>query len=153
MDFGRLVKWVLIAAIAFFAWKYILPEIRGAAGSSRGSHASRSSDNSCVAAAGRASSAWGSGIGRFVNPPYDTDAWSSFRGDVESKISAAEGSCNGSGASDEKVRGAMRDLRSLVSDLDTSIRSGSAPPSDVVQRQNAIDQAIDDAADLVRSGK
>ncbi|HEY2325839.1 MAG TPA: hypothetical protein VGJ82_23485 [Thermoanaerobaculia bacterium] len=47
----------------------------------------------------------------------------------------------------------MGDLRSLLSDLDSAIRNGSAPPSDVVQRQDAIDKQIDEAAELTRNGK
>ena len=47
----------------------------------------------------------------------------------------------------------MRDLRSLLSDLDSAIRNGSAPPSDLVQRQEAIDKQIDEAAELTRAGK
>ena len=47
----------------------------------------------------------------------------------------------------------MRDLRSLSSDLDSAIRGGTPPPSDLVQRQEAIDKQIDEAADLTRAGK
>jgi hypothetical protein len=36
----------------------------------------------------------------------------------------------------------MSDLRTLVSECDTAIRNGSPPPSDMVQRQEAIDNAI-----------
>jgi hypothetical protein len=47
----------------------------------------------------------------------------------------------------------MRDLRSLLSDLDSSIRNGSPPPSDLAQRQEAVDKQIDEAAELTRAGK
>ena len=47
----------------------------------------------------------------------------------------------------------MRDLRALVSDLDTAVRNGSPPPSDAVQRQESIDRQIDEATELVRAGK
>jgi len=47
----------------------------------------------------------------------------------------------------------MSDLRSLVSEMDSSLRSGSPPPSDLVQRQEAIDTKIEAAAALARSGK
>ena len=47
----------------------------------------------------------------------------------------------------------MSDLRGLVSDFDTAIRSGSSPGQDAVQRQEQIDRQIDDARELVRAGK
>jgi hypothetical protein len=47
----------------------------------------------------------------------------------------------------------MHELRSLISDMDTSIRNGSPPPSDAVQRQESIDRQIEAAAELVRGGK
>jgi hypothetical protein len=51
------------------------------------------------------------------------------------------------------ARDAMRDLQSLVTNLDNSITSGSAPPDDAVQRQEAIDTKIETAAELARGGK
>jgi len=151
MDANRLIKLVVIVVIVFAAWKYGIPwakkQMNGHAGSAA------SADNSCVAAAQRASEAWGSGLHRFVNPPYDLAAWSSFHDDVEGKISAAESECSGQAQSSAAVRTAMSDLRNLVRDLDTAIRNGSPPPDDAVQRQEAIDTKIEAAAELVRSGK
>ena len=46
----------------------------------------------------------------------------------------------------------MRDLRSLVSALDSTIRNGS-DASDLVQRQEAIDNQINEAGELARAGK
>ncbi len=147
----RLLKWIILLALIFLAWKYGLPLLQRQ-GRSTTTSASGAS-NSCVGAASAASDAWGRGIGRFVNPPYDTNAWAAFRSDVESRITSAESACSDSSESSTKVQSAMRDLRGLVSDLDAAIRSGNAPPSDIVQRQEAIDRQIDEAQELVRSGK
>jgi hypothetical protein len=51
-----------------------------------------------------------------------------------------------------KARDALHNLRALVADVDTAVRGG-APPSDVVQRQSAIDAEFDVARELVRAGK
>jgi len=107
----------------------------------------------CINAADAASSTWGSGIARFVNPPYDLEAWASFKRDVDSKISAADAECSCGEESCVKVKSAMSDLRSLVSDLDNAIRSGGSPGQDIVQRQEQIDNQIDAARELVRAGK
>jgi hypothetical protein len=151
MDTNRLVKWIVIIVLAVVAWKYALPwtkrQIKGNASSAV------SSENSCVAAAQRASEAWGSGLHSFVNPPYDLGAWSSFRSGVEAKITSAESECRASCQSCDAARGAMSDLRSLVGELDTAITRGSPPPDDAVQRQEAIDRKIDSAAELAKSGK
>jgi len=152
----RVSRLVIVVLIVLAINKWGKPWYRqhygsGAAASTTG--AQKPVENECVQSAQAASEAWGSGLKSFVNPPYDLNAWSSFRGDVESKITTAERGCTCADPSCEKVRDAMRDLRSLVSDLDNAIRSGGSPGSDIVQRQEAIDNRIDEAADLVRQGK
>jgi hypothetical protein len=149
---NRIGKLIVVIAVVYLAWKYGLPWIQHQT-SGGGSTTTAAAQSGCPGAAARASEAWGSGLHSFVNPPYDLAAWSSFHDGVESKISAAESECSGTSESCDKARAAMRDLRSLSSDLDTAIRSGSAPPSDVVQRQEAIDKQIDQAAELTRAGK
>jgi hypothetical protein len=152
VDLGRLVKWIVIAAIVVFAWKVGLPWMQqqriGSSGPSISS-AAATVDDSCVGAAERASETWGSGLPRFINPPYDMDAWSSFRASVNSHIGEAESKCTCAEASCETVRGAMRDLRELVSDMDGAIRSGSSP-GNIVQRQESIDNRIAEARDSLR---
>ena len=149
---NRIIKLIIVVAVVYFIWKVGLPWVqRQGSGGSSTTHASATSG--CPAAAARASETWGGGLHTFVNPPYDLNAWSSFHDSVESKISAAESECSCSSQSCEKARSAMRDLRSLLSDLDSAIRGGTAPPGDLVQRQEAIDKQIDEAADLTRAGK
>lgn len=152
MDVGRVVKVIVLIALLYVAWKYGLPWLqRQQSGGGTTTHATAQSG--CPAAAARASETWGSGLHQFVNPPYDISAWSSFHDSVESKISAAESECSCSDDSCAKARAAMHDLRSLLSDLDSAIRNGSPPPSDLVPRQETIDRQIDEAADLTRHGK
>lgn len=150
MDAGRIIRIIVVIALAYFAWKYVVPWVKQQGG--RGVESSAAGGGSCVRSAESAAETWGSGLRQFVNPPYDLDAWSTFRGNVESGINAAEADCDCAGESCEKARGAMRDLRSLVNDLDSTIRSGS-DASDFVQRQERIDNAINDAAELARAGK
>jgi hypothetical protein len=152
MDIGRILKWIVVIAVVFVLWKVVLPRFdHGPAADTATSGGTV--PRSCPAAATRASDAWGSGLSRFVNPPYDVDAWSIFRSEVESKIAQAETACACIDQSCEKTRTAMHELRSLISDMDTSIRNGSPPPSDAVQRQESIDRQIEAAAELVRGGK
>jgi hypothetical protein len=151
MDVSRLVKWIVIIAIIFVAWKYALPwakhQMQGHAISGV------STDSSCVTAAQRASEAWGGGLHSFVNPPYDLGAWAGFRDDVEKKIATAEFQCRASSQSGDAARSAMTDLKNLITELDAAITNGSPVPDDAVQRQEAIDTRIEAAAELARSGK
>lgn len=150
----RIFKGLVAIVVIFVLWKFAVPWIqKQRTGGTSVSSSAAGGDNSCVRAAERASEAWGSGLSRFVNPPYDVNAWSSFRSDVDAKIGAAESACSCAAESCTKTRGAMNDLRSLVNDLDGSIRNGSAPPDDAVQRQEAIDNQINEAGELLRAGK
>jgi hypothetical protein len=154
MDIGRVVKWLVIIGIAFFAWKVVVPWVKQQklGGSSTSISTSAIGDDSCAGQAERASEAWGSGLAQFANPPYDLAAWSSFREGVETQIAAAEEKCSCEAESCDKVRGAMGDLRGLVSDLDNTIRNGSSPEG-FVQRQEQIDNRINEARDLQNAGK
>lgn len=151
MDTNRLLKWVIVIVLAIVGWKYALPWAKQRL---QGSPAATSSpDSSCTSTAQHASEIWGSGLHRFANPPYDLAAWSDFRSSVESEIAKAQTECRCSQQSCETMRGAMSDLRSLVSEFDTAIRNGSPPPDNAVQRQESIDTTIETAAALARGGK
>lgn len=155
MDFSRLVKWIVILAIAVVAYKIVWPKLHGGGSASSSSSGSSGggAHEACVAAAESASNAWGSGVGSFANPPYDTAAWSSFENDIYSKISAAESQCTCSDKSCTTVRSAMTDLRGLISEMGTSIRGGSPPPGNLVQRQESIDNRLTEARASAQEGK
>ena len=133
----RLIKVLVAILIIGIVVKYTLPRLKR-----HSTPATTDTHASCGAAAARASETWGSGLRRFVNPPYDIAAWGDFRGSVDAQISAADSACNCGTPSCDSVRGALRDLRNLVGEFDTAIRNGSSPPSDAVQRQEAIDDTI-----------
>jgi hypothetical protein len=151
MSVKGVVQLIIIGALAIFIWKEGLPwwQRQQAAKSS----AAATPDDSCVTAAAAASDMWGSGIGHFANPPYDLTAWDEFRAGVEQRARSAEGKCLCAAESCTTAKTALNDLRSLASELDGTLRSGSPPPSDLVQRQETIDNAINSARDLVRQGK
>jgi hypothetical protein len=145
MSLGTIVKWVAVLVVLGVLWKLVLPRVmhdRSASTATTSSSGTGTLQAACVPAAERASDAWGNGLRQFINPPYDLEAWSTFRNDVETRISSAESACSCPADSCVKSRDAMRDLRALMTDMDASIRSGSPPPSDVVQRQEAIDNQI-----------
>ena len=147
----RIIKLLVVVAVVFVIWKYVVPMVKNP-GRGGDTETVSSGAGSCVQSAGRASEEWGSGLRQFMNPPFDEMAWSVFRGKVESRIGSAERDCSCAAASCEKAREAMRDLRSLVSDFESTMRSGSSA-SDFVQRQEGIDNRINEAAALARDGK
>jgi hypothetical protein len=153
MDIGRLFKWIVIVGLAVFAFKVVVPWVKQQKlGGQTTSISTSVGDDSCAGQAERASEKWGSGLAQFVNPPYDLNAWSSFRSTVESQIGMAESKCTCANESCAKVRDAMRELRGLVSDMDSAIRNGSSPGG-IVQRQEHIDVMIEESRNLQRAGK
>ncbi len=154
MDTGRIVKLAVAVVILFVAWKYVLPRVKQqhGGGATQATAIPSSSGGSCVQSALQASETWGSGLRQFVNPPYDVNAWTSLQSSVTMRITAAESDCSCASDSCGKARDAMRDLRALVNDFDSTVRNGS-DPSEFVQRQEAIDNRINEAADLARDGK
>ncbi len=151
MQGKTLVKLIVAIAIAVLVWKKGIPwwnEHHQATAASSSSPAQE-----CTAAAAAAGETWGSGVGRFANPPYDLTAWDDFRSRVEQQARRAQEKCLCADSSCTTAKNAMGDLRSLVNEMDTSLRSGSPPPSDLVQRQEAIDNAINSAREQAQQGK
>ncbi len=146
---SRLIKVAIVVAIAVFIWKKGIPwweeQHRGSASASPG--------DTCTPYADSAANTWSSGIRKFVNPPYDMAAWDSFRGDVQSRISEAESHCSCNAESCAKAKEAMSGLRGMVSDADGMIRNNTAPPSNIVSRQEDVDNLVDQAKELARAGK
>ena len=148
-----LVTWVIVIAIIVLVWTKGIPWWKEHHGTSSTSSATASPGADCASAAAAAGETWGSGVGRFANPPYDTSAWEDFRSRVETQARRAEEKCLCADSSCSTAKGAMRDLRSLIAEMDSSLRGGLPPPSDLVQRQEAIDNAISSAHDLAQQGK
>lgn len=147
----KLIKLAVVVAVVYFAYQWYQKQPHGSSSSS--SRASASAGDSCTPYADSAANAWSSGIRRFVNPPYDMAAWESFRGDVQSRISDAESHCGCGSQSCAKAKEAMNGLRGMVSDVDGMIRNNTAPPSDIVQRQENVDNLVDQAKELAKDGK
>jgi len=155
---SKAIKLALVAVAVYILWVKVLSpwmhkpvDITGTSGAQ--SQAVAMGASSCPELAAKASETWGGGIGRFANPPYDLNEWSEFHNRVSTAIGLAEATCTCGSESCSKANGAVSNLRSLVNAFDTAIRNGSAPPDDAVQQQEKIDQAIEQARQLVREGK
>ena len=146
----KLIKLVVAIVVIYLIWTKGIPWWQSRNGRSAASSTTAAAGGSCIELAEHASELWGSGIGRFANPPYDLGAWGEFRSRVDAAIAHAESMCNCGEESCTKPRQAMGELRTLVSDLDGSIRNGTPPPGDIVQRQEQIDNAINAARDSLR---
>ena len=144
-----LLKLLALVVLVLLIWKKGIPWWQANHGKSASS-TTAGAGGSCVELAERASEVWGSGLARFANPPYDLGAWGEFRSRVDVAIAKAESQCNCRDESCTKSHQAMEDLRTLVSECDGSIRGGTSPPSDMVQRQEQIDNTINAARDSLR---
>jgi hypothetical protein len=156
MDFGKLVKGLIAIVVIFFIWKKGIPwakESFSAGSSSSSSSRTSGAATGCADRAAAASDGWGNGLRMYINPPYDLDAWGRFKSGVDAKVSMAEAGCGCSLESCRKAQDAMRQLRSLVSEMDMAIRGGTSVPSDAVSRQESIDNTIEEARQLAQSGK
>jgi hypothetical protein len=150
-----LVKLIILAVVVYAGYKYGLPWAKEKnlipSGGSKTSQASK--NEGCLGLALNAGDVWSGGIARFMNPPVDASAWSSFRSDVNGAISSARNGCGCPEESCRKAKEAMSDLSSLVNDMDAAVRSGGPPTVDVVRAQERIDSLLDEARTLTNQGK
>lgn len=143
MQSSTLIKLIVAAAILFVLWKEVLPKVMPRENAKPA--AGRPAGTNCVFEARGASDYWGGTIGRFANPPYDMQAWDDFKSKLDARIARAQDKCSCDDESCKLGRQAVDDLRGFVSEMDSAIRNGSSPPSDAVQRQERIDNTINDA--------
>jgi len=150
-----LVKLIILAAVVYAGYKFGLPWAKEKnlipSGGSTASHASK--NEGCLGLALNAGEVWSGGVARFMNPPVDASAWSSFRSDVEGAISSARNGCGCSEESCSKAKEAMSELSSLVNNMDAAVRSGGPPTVDIVRAQEKIDGLLDEARSLTNQGK
>jgi hypothetical protein len=104
----------------------------------------------CVFEARQANDYWGSNIHTFANPPYDAQAWDTFKSNVEQRLSSAESKCRCSDPACTRAIEGMNELRTMVSEIDAAVRSDAGAPTDLVQRQERVDQALDAARDAAK---
>src|SRR5438094_1482181 len=123
----KLIKLVVVVIVVYLLWTKGRPWWNEHYGRRAASSTTATAGGSCIELAEHASEVWGSGIGRFANPPYDLGAWGEFRSRVDAGIAHAESMCNCNEDSCTKSKQAMNDLRTLVSELDGSIRNGTPP--------------------------
>lgn len=147
---GKIIRIAIAIAVVVFVWKKGIPWLQEQHG---GSPATASAGDSCTPYADSAANTWSSGIRGFVNPPYDMALWDSFRSDVQARIGEAESHCSCDAQSCVKAKEAMSGLRGMVNDVDGMIRSNTAPPSNIVSRQEDVDNLVDQAKALARAGK
>src|SRR5947208_119699 len=124
MEAKTFVKLAVLVVIALVVWKKGIPwwQERNA----KTPAAVSSAGQGCAAAAAAASETWGSGVGRFANPPFDAGSWDEFRSRVEQQARKAQEQCLCAESSCTTAKGALSDLRGLINEMDASLRSG--PP-------------------------
>ncbi|HSP15703.1 MAG TPA: hypothetical protein VLV78_13210 [Thermoanaerobaculia bacterium] len=137
MQGSTVVKLLIAAAIAFFAWKWWTAKNQPAT-----AKPSTSPAVNCQFEARSAADFWSSNVTAFKGPPYDMGSWEEFKSHIDDRISRAEGKC--SCGDDDCTHGkeAMTELRIAVNEMDAAVRSGGEPPSDLVQRAERIDHAL-----------
>lgn len=149
MQTRTLLRLVIVGAVLLFLWKQGLPWLqqhRQTASPPAGAPTGTSAGTNCVFEARAASDYWGGTISRFANPPYDMQAWDDFKSRVDGRIRRAEEKCSCSDDACRLGKQAMDELSGLVNEMDSSIRTSAPPPLDIAQRQERIDNGINDAS-------
>jgi hypothetical protein len=144
MRANTFVRILGVVVVVLFTWKYGLPWWNAHQTSSSAPKTTSPGVN-CVFAARAASDFFGGNLRAFSSPPYDMTAWDEFKSHVDDRISIAGTKCSCNDDACENAKHAMSELRALMGEMDNMVRSGSPPPSDIVQRQERIDNALDAA--------
>lgn len=150
MDGKTLIKLLVVAAVLLFLWKKGLPWLNQQQTAKVSNAATTSKGMNCVFEARSASEFWGGNLRAFSSPPYDMTAWTEFKSHMDDRLSRSDEKCSCSDAACTNAKEALTEMRRMVSDVDNMIRAGSPPPSDIVQRLERVDQALDRARDAAK---
>jgi len=147
---SRQLLWILvIAGVAVWLWKSgkiskdVGPSSTPSASSGSVGAAPGSAGFECLTAAEAASRETHEAAMVLLRTPIDPAAFSAASDRASSSISSAEGKCGGGGSSSEQKameesRGALTEMRALLSDLSGTL-SGGGSASEVPRRREAVD--------------
>ena len=79
---------------------------------------------------------------QFSLPPVDRDLWGSMLLRVGGDLSSADAACSCPSDACSKASGALYDLRGLVNDLDSFVRSAGNPVLDAPSRLERINRLL-----------
>ena len=141
--FGNLIKLLIVIAVVFALWKYVLPNItRSGTTQTSTSDAPRTTPSeNCLFEARQANDYWNSNISRFSGA-LDRQAWDDFKSGVDNRVARAERKCFCNDDACTRAKTAMSELRKLAYDWDAAARSGGPVPTDSVQRQESINNVL-----------
>lgn len=149
-------KLALVVVLLVLGYTEVLPRLRenrgGLGGRSGETSSGEGQGGACVAEAAAANRAFGSDIGRFARAG-EVEAWEDHRWETESLLDEAEQTCDCNRPSCEKARDALAQLRTLVDELDSIVRSDTLVSFNPARRQERIDNLLGTARDLARRGQ
>jgi hypothetical protein len=153
MTLNKIINVVLLVAVVYFGWTYVIPWFKSL-GSGPGSRiyaeVGTGEEAKCVTAARDAAESFSEELKSFAKPPIDTDKWDRTWLRIENRISKADDVCGCGRPGCLTAQGALGNLRDLGSDFDNAARGGGAPPVNAASTMNRVYDALDMAAQQSR---
>jgi hypothetical protein len=113
----------------------------------------KESSRPCTDLASETLLVWENGARGFVNPPFDTSAWSVLEGNMRRRIRTTRKACGGDLESSRKSRELLDELDSLVTSIDAAISSGVPFSNETSRQLGRLEELSEDAKGLARQGK
>jgi len=152
---GILIPLLVLAVVGFFVYpkaKAWYDEQTGAAEEAPGGVVVPADCVRCAAQARLTKLALENGADRFRNAPFPAKEWESFRTDIQKRIHRTNPLCRSKTDSCKKGAAALRKIRDLITELDSSNRSGVAVSVETGPQLEEIEKAVAEAEAAARSG-
>ena len=136
---------LILAGVGYLVYTQGMPRLeeRRQAEAVEASEAERSL--SCVGRARAVNSAFARDIRQFGQPPIDGSLWASFMLQVSGELTSADSACSCSAEACASASAALLELRGLVNDLNSFIRSAGPPVTDAASRLETVERLLDRA--------
>ena len=137
---------VVIAGAAYLLYTQGLPTWREHQAAKEAVVAEGQRAGECVRLAKAASASFGSEIRQFSQPPIDQGLWANFLLQIGGDLSTADNVCSCPAEACASASAALLELRGLVNDLNTFVRTAGPPVMNGANRLETVERMLDRAS-------
>ena len=136
----------ILAGVAYLVYTQALPKYQERKEAEQAVDAEIEKSRQCIRLAKSANESFGTEIRQFSQPPIDQGLWANFLLRISGDLSAADRACSCPSEACLSATAALLELREVVNDLNTFIRTASQPVTDAASRLDTVGRLLDQAA-------
>jgi len=137
---------IVLAGAGYLLYTQALPKYQEHKQATEAGAAEADQSQRCIGFARQANSSFASEIRQFAQPPVDQGLWATTLIDLSSQLSAADTACSCPSDACLTASAALLELRGLINDINTFVRTAGPPVMNAANRLETIDRLLESAS-------